>query len=334
MEQNAVIDWLLEDDNPSVQYRTLVELLGAAPTDPLAQKARQAIPHSAAVEHIFSKMHPDGYWEFRYPRSGRMIGAGVDYFDFITTHFNIAILAELGLDQSDPRAAKAVERYFTLQKPDGDFIRHFSCHYAYLLRAFKMLGYEDHPAVLKTRQLLLDSIRFDDGYLCDLHEGKRKIRPVKSCVRGTLKALTAFAAFPELHQTEQCSRVVNYFLRHRGIYRSDYLAQAELAPDAVPPSAYANTNAPGLMQHEMAHTIFPFVWRAGLLELLNGMALLGYGRREEIQGLWKLLETKKDPATGRYVLDWSPPKTLLPVGKRGAPNKWVTFYALKALKNR
>jgi hypothetical protein len=29
-----VIDWLLEKDNPSVRYRTLVELLDQAPSDP------------------------------------------------------------------------------------------------------------------------------------------------------------------------------------------------------------------------------------------------------------------------------------------------------------
>ena len=60
-----VVDWLLEDENPSVQYRTLTELLDRSPDDPHVRQAREQIPASKPVRRILSKMHPDGYWLYR-----------------------------------------------------------------------------------------------------------------------------------------------------------------------------------------------------------------------------------------------------------------------------
>jgi hypothetical protein len=49
--------------------------------------------------------------------------------------------------------------------------------------------------------------------------------------------------------------------------------------------------------------------------------------------VWKILHTKKNPS-GQYILDFTSTQALLKAGKRGEPNKWVTFYALLAEKYR
>ena len=106
------LDWLLEPENPSIRYRTLVELLGAPKDDPEVQQARAAIPGSKPVQKIYSKMHPDGYWLHRG------VGAGATYTMSGSTHFVLAYLAELGLDREDERLARAVEHYLSLIPPD------------------------------------------------------------------------------------------------------------------------------------------------------------------------------------------------------------------------
>ncbi|HNT77441.1 MAG TPA: hypothetical protein PKH77_20705, partial [Anaerolineae bacterium] len=73
LAHSNVLDWLLEEDDPSVRYRTLTELLDVAPDDPQVQQTKAQIPHSKPVEKIFAKMHPDGYWLHR----GK--GAGIEY---------------------------------------------------------------------------------------------------------------------------------------------------------------------------------------------------------------------------------------------------------------
>ena len=84
-----LLDWLLEEDNPSVRYRTLTELPDVAPKDPQVQQARAQIPGSKPVQKIFAKMHPDGYWLHKSK------GAGIEYSS-ASTHFVLAFLAELG----------------------------------------------------------------------------------------------------------------------------------------------------------------------------------------------------------------------------------------------
>jgi hypothetical protein len=72
-----------------------------------------------------------------------------------------------------------------------------------------------------------------------------------------------------------------------------------------------------------------------MVEILYALCKLGYGSRKEVSRAWELLEKKKD-TQGRYILDWTPSQVrkLFNVGKRNEPNKWVTLYALLAVKAR
>ena len=249
IEQN-VLDWLLEEENPSVRYRTLTELLDRKLDDPEAMQAKALIPSSKPVKRIFSKMDPEGYWLHFDKRKGRgvWVGDGVEYHDFASTHFNLAFLAELGMDRGDERVSLAAERYLGLQKPDGDFMDRYSCLYAYNLRTFIMMGYRDDARIQKIVDLMVGTERYDGGYLCDQHEGKHKDRPTKSCIQGSLKALTAFAALPELWNSPRCEELVSYFLKRRICFRMK-------RPDKP-------------VVWDTCSTIFPFVWMASLLEAL------------------------------------------------------------------
>lgn len=310
LESTDVHAWLLEDEQPSVRYRTLTELLEVPARDQRVRRARQAIASSPQAELLWSRMHPGGYWLQRNS-AGRWVGDGVEYGSFATTHFCLAALAELGMTRRDPRVAAAAERYLDLQSADGDFWRHMSCLYAYNIRTFLMLGYAADRRVKKAIDLMVRTSRHDGGYLCDAHEGKR--RQVCSCARGSAKALMAYALLPRLWPTPRCQALVDYFLRRGGIYRS------------------AQPHAP--VTREAALTVFPFTWGCGLIDVLLSLSMMGLGRRRELDRAWSLLDGKRD-ADGRYPLDWTPSQSLLRAGKRGAPSKWVTFYALLAHRYR
>jgi len=311
--QWPALDWLLEETNPSVRYRTLTELLDEDPGDPTVRRARSQIAASKPVAKIFSKMDPQGYWYYVDKRTGRGKGDGTEYWDYMTTHFNLAFLSELGLDRTDERIARAVDRYLNLQQPDGDFQGHLSCLYTYNLRTFIRMGYRDDPRLQRTVELMLNTERPDGGYLCDHHEGKYANRPTKSCIRGSVKALVAFAELPELWETPRCKQLLTYFLGRRVYFRTGSPTQP--------------------VTGEMASTIFPFVWRGTFLEALYALSAMGYGSAPELAEAWALLETKRDP-TGRYILNWSPTSSNFKPEKRGQPSKWITLYAYLALKNR
>ncbi|MCW4037243.1 MAG: hypothetical protein NWF13_00745 [Candidatus Bathyarchaeota archaeon] len=309
MISKNIVKWLVEPEHPSVRYRTLVELLGNSPTDSEVKECKNQIAESTPVKILLDKMHPDGYWLQKNPRTGEIIGKGVEYGAYGTTHYCLSYLAELGMDRSHPQIAKAAERYLSLQKNGGDFYRHFSCLLGYNIRTFTMLGYRDDPRVKRSINILLNTERLDGGYLCDMHEGKYKTKSVKSCIRGSVKALLAFSHLPEYWKHGRIKKLVPYFLSRDGIFKS--------------------TNLKKLVNKDMERVSFPITWRANVFEVLLALGKMGYGKDSRLERAWNVLEVNRDDE-GRYLLDWTPSQSPWKVGKRNEPNKWVTFYAYLA----
>ena len=306
-----VIQWLLQDDEPSMKLRTLRELLDADDAMPEVRRAKSAILQSMPVRDLLEKMQPDGYWLQKNPRTKATVGDGVMYGSFGSTHFCLAYLAELGMDRTQPEVEKAADRYLNLQKPDGDWLNHYSCLLGYNIRTFVRLGYREDVRIKRSIDLMLQTIREDGGYLCDWHEGKYKTRQVKSCIRGSVKCLLAFAELPEYWDHPRCRQLVDYFLRRGGVYQSNH------------PGIFVN--------QDMQRFSFPITWRANLWEVLYALCKMGHGNDERLQSAWNVLESRAD-VEGRYQLDWTPTECPWKVGKSGEINKWITFYAMLAEK--
>ncbi|MBN2115497.1 MAG: hypothetical protein JW730_02940, partial [Anaerolineales bacterium] len=200
-----------------------------------------------------------------------------------------------------------------LQQPDGDWYRHFSCLLGYNIRTFARLGYREDPRLKRAVQLLADTSREDGGYLCDMHEGKYRRKAVKSCVRGSVKALLAFSEFPDYWDHPRCKQLVDYFLRRGGIFQSAH---------------------PGIpVNQDVQRLSFPITWRANGWEVLYALSKMGYGRDERLQAAWAELESNAD-ADGHFYLDWTPAQCPWKVGRRGEENKWITFYVEAARKHK
>jgi len=303
-----VFEWLLASDNSSVRYRTLVELMDRGGSEE-AWEAKKEIPESKPVRKLMEAMHPDGYW-LQKNYKGRIIGDGVEYGSFGTTHFCLSYCAELGLDRSQPFIEKAASRYLNLQKEDGDWWEHISCLYGYNIRTFVMLGYRDDKRVQKAIDLLLSTKRPDGGYLCNMHE-KGKGKPPKSCIRGSAKALLAFSVLSEYWEHERCLELVDYFLNRNGIFRNN------------DPKRFAS--------RDMERDSFPITWGTNVWEILYALSRMGYGKDERLCDAWRIMESRKD-ADGRYLLHQTPGQCLWKVGKAGEPNQWITLYCMLAEK--
>lgn len=304
---HSALDWLLDDDDPSLRYRTLTELLGRRPTAREPSVTRMAIPDSSAVAAAFGPMAADGSWQYAHRDQPNR------YLKFVTASLSYA--AELGLDSGDRRASRAVEHLLSLQQEDGDFFRHYSCYNGLILRTLNRLGWSEDRRTARLRGLLLNSIRHDGGFHCDMRprRGRDAIPPYKSCIKGSLKALLAFAEDPELRGTEECEMLAQYFLRRHICFRTD-----DLSTPVVP---------------QLLGLSFPITYRPGLVEALYAMSALGYGRRPEMGKAWSSLARRQRP-DGRFALEASVNWPHLRTAPRGRPSKWITFYACLALKHR
>lgn len=294
-----------------MKYRTLTELFDRSLSDHEVMECNGEITDSVPVKDLLRKMHPEGYWLQKNPRTGKALGDGTEYGAFGTTHYCLSYLAELGMDRTNLQVAKAADRYLNLQEEDGDFRHHYSCLLGLNIRTFIMLGYRDDSRVQRSIDLLLHTERPDGGYLCDWHEGKYKTKPVKSCIRGSVKALLAFSYLPEYWKHYRVKKLVDYFLLRGGIFKS--------------------TNPKELVNRDMERNSFPITWRANVFEVLYALSKMGTGKDRRLGRAWSFLDTKVDEK-GRYVLDWTPEQSPWKVGKRSQPNKWITLYANLAHK--
>ena len=92
---NDNIEWLLEDDNPSVRYYTLTELLEKGLDDSEVKDAKEQIMKTGVIPKILSKQNPKGYW-----------GLPEDFYirsKYKGTVWSLILLAELGAEGTDKR---------------------------------------------------------------------------------------------------------------------------------------------------------------------------------------------------------------------------------------
>ncbi len=181
-----LINWLLEDKNPAVKYRTQTELLG------------QNGDKRAVIEWITEKL-PENWQETK----------GLWYRYYVTA------LAECGLSYEDIPTEKFATAFTELtEKFDcncGDFM---------LLTALMKLGYAQHPVIENTLDHLRSCSLPDGGYLCLHRVNKLKYTP-KSCYKADLHALMFFAECKKNRiNINDFQPLIDYFLNRNIFYKT------------------------------------------------------------------------------------------------------------------
>lgn len=180
------INWLLEDNNPAVKYRTQTELLG------------QNINVDKAKEWIFSKL-PESWYKTE----------GLWYIYYINS------LSECGLCQNDV-PAKYINR--ALDNIENHF--EYGCADFMLLQALVKLGFYEHTAVNKVIENFQVNSLPDNGFLCQRRLKSFKHIP-KSCYKANIYALMFLA---ECHKKNIDigfgQSLINYFLNRNIFYKT------------------------------------------------------------------------------------------------------------------
>jgi hypothetical protein len=316
-------DWLLERDNPSVRYFTMVDLLDIPEDDPDVRQAKQAIMKDGVVPLILAKQEEGGNWEPPH----RFYTA-----KYRGTVWQLIILAELAADGDDERVQRTCEFVLEISQDrgSGGFSMRGSlrnggqpsgvipCLTGNMVWSLMRLGFED-PRVQRGINWIARYKRFDDaegepptGWPYDKWEmcwGRH------TCSMGAIKALKALAEIPpESRSSEVTTTIENgveYFLRHHVHKRSHNL-------DKV--------SKPGWRRFS-----FPRMWQTDVVEILRVLTRLGYYdprmqeaidlviSKQDEQGRWKM----NDTFNGSFQAD---------IEVKGQPSKWVTLNTLRVLK--
>jgi hypothetical protein len=289
------LPWLLEAENPSVRYWTLVDILACSPQAPEVQQARAALCGQPLVRDLFARQHPGGYW-------------GDDETKPYTANGAVAVLSLLHTLGAPPdaRTTAGCDSFlrfsqhacggFSLSKTLRSGI--FPCTTGEHLPFLVYFGLGDDPRVQNAFAYLLDAMGAADPLNC----GRYAHRP---CLWGAIAALKGLAVLPAEMRSPRSAQVV---VR---------LAGALLA---------APYDFKGEHKRWLTFGV-PRAW--DLLSALKALALHGYGSDSRFAALLALLLRQQDSAgrwnCGSVARTW-------PLEARNRPSKWVTLDALRVLK--
>ena len=317
MASKKVIDWLLEDDQPSIRYRTLTDLLGRSKRDSDVREARANIPKTGWVADILAERDPAGWW----------VRAENHYHPkYVSTYWKMLVLADLGVTRDLPAIQESVDLW-TRTKPVQrrepgahlpGFLHH--CVVGMSARAFMQFGYGDDPRVREGLEWLASTANPKGGWSC-FGRGR---------TLDSWEGLAALAEYPRSKRSPAMQRSIELgaeFYLERELHR-----QGERYP-------------PWYRFHYPTHYYYD------LLVGLEILTSLGYGEDPRLRFALSLLEKKRRP-DGRWNLDavhqdvggglartyekWyrEHPKerpTPFALERAGAPSKMITLRALRVL---
>lgn len=310
---SKALEWLLEEDQPSIQYLTLKELLRRPEKDSEVQLAKRMIPNKGWAAEILAKQQPEGWW---------IAGDRLYQPKYLSTNWMLLVLSDLGLTREEPRIAKACELWIQrFAKEDGGFgadnmSSSHLCIVGNTARALVKFGYAEHPKVKSAFEWLVKNQAKLGGWSC-FGSGRNL---------DSWEPMSAFAVYPKNLWTkgmkEAVERAAEFYLEREMHKQGDHYE-------------------PWYRFHYPVHYYYD------LLVGLDFMTALGYGedkrlfhavshlkKKRRADGKWKLDAVHPDVEGG--MADWyekNPKHAPTPFALElpGEPSKMITLKATLVL---
>jgi hypothetical protein len=138
------------------------------------------------------------------------------------------------------------------------------------------------------------------------------------CAWGAVKVMLAFSKLPKAKRTALINKAIDTgvdFLFSKDPAKADYPCRGGAKPS-----------------RNWWKFGFPVFYVTDLLQNIEALVGLGYGRDTRLKNALSIVRDKQD-AQGRWLLEYDyTGKTWLDFGAKNQPNKWVTLRALRVLK--
>lgn len=305
---NNVVEWLLEEDQPSIRYFTLIHLLGRGKDDPDVKEAYSNIPKRGWAKSIFAKQRPGGFWEKK---------DSLYRPKYLATNWQALVLSDLGLTAKNRRIKKVADLFMKqwLALPSSENIFNDEvCIVGNTARMLIRFGYEDDERVKKLFDRLVEDQKEDGGWHCF---------PSK---KGTLDGWEGLAAFSALPRSKWTRKIKNSVERGAEFYLERRLYKEG-----------SKKYAPWFRFHYPNHYYYD------ILVGLDVITSLGYGKDRRLMDAVEILR-KKRRRDGKWDLDALHPDvglgarypsmknaTPLAIEQAGQPSKMITLRASRVL---
>ncbi len=314
------LPWLLETHDAGVRYLALRDLVGLPSQNPELLKAKKEAYTYGQIGQVLQHMNPEGYW----------VKPGAGYNPKYTSAvWSLIHLSQLGASVGDdPQISRACEYYlnyaFTKDHslsingvPSGTV----NCLEGNMCAALTLLGCSDarleQSYTWMAQSVLGDGIKYY-AYTCGPNfacgaNGK------KPCAWGAVKVLLAFGTLPENKRTPVIKKAIK--------------AGAEFLLSTDPVKADYPTRTNSKPSKDWWKFGFPVYYITDILQVAEALVSAGYGGDPRLKNTLEYINSKQD-TEGRWHLEYDyAGKTWGNYGEKGKPNKWITYRALKMLKN-
>jgi hypothetical protein len=312
--QEGTINWLLEDDEPSIKYLTLTELLGEPADSVVVQKVRGQIAKSKRVMALFSRQVPDG-------------GFGYDVYDkWMGAFWRLPSLVDLAIPDSDKRAIKAAntvldwltgEEHQKYIRLINGLTRRCACQEGTALGVCCYLGIANDFRVKYLADSLISWQWPDGGWNCDKNKEAHHSSFHESVIPmwGLLKYHEATGNKNSLAAARKTSE---FMLRHH-LFRSEQTGEI--------------INPRWLLLH------YPHYWHYDVLQGLRVLSQINKLKDARAGEALDIIEQKRLP-DGKWKADGYYWKSATAKGRynspvdwwRRKPNKMLTLNAMRVLK--
>jgi hypothetical protein len=326
-ETADALDWLLEPQDTGVRYLALRDLVESGSKE--LPEAKKKAHREGPIAAILDAMKPEGYW----------VQPGAGYSPKYTgTVWSLILLSQLGASAELDSRIGAAGAYI-IEKSlirSGQFTTNGTpsstadCLQGNLCAALLDLGFWDSrleaafewmarsvtgegvaPMDVRASPLRYYAGKCGPNFAC----GANNKLP---CAWGAVKVMLAFGRLPAAKRTPLVDRAirsgVDFFFSTDPV-KADY-------PCGYAPKPSGNWWKFG----------FPVFYVSDILQIVEALAGLGYGRDPRLANTLDFIRGKQD-SLGRWPMEYSyTGKTWLDFGASKQPNKWVTLRALRALK--
>ncbi|MCB2210165.1 nitrogen fixation protein NifH [bacterium] len=325
----TTLDWLLEEKEPGVRYLALRDLEALPSDKPELVKARRKAHVDGPIATVLDAMAPEGYW----------VNPGPGYNPkYRSTVWALILLGQLGASVAEDERIGTACSYLLdnaltehgQSTTTGSPGSNADCLQGNLCAALSDLGVEDPRLDLafdwmarsvtgeglaskgdKSKPMRYYAGNCGPDFACGANFNK-------ACAWGAVKVMLAFSKLPEERRTPLIHRAI----RH-GI---DFLLQGDPA-DAPYPHSVAGKPSRRWWQFS-----FPVFYVTDLLQNIEALTALGLGDDPRLANAIKFILDKRDQ-NGRWALEHHyNDKTWVGFGAKKEPNKWVTYRAMKVLK--
>ena len=324
------LSWLLEEDEPGVRYLAMRNLLELPADDVELLNAQEEAHIKGPIPTILNEMDETGYW----------VKAGPGYNPkYRSSVWSVIMLSQLGatvtLDKRIERACQyLIENALTVNGQfsiSGTPSTTVDCLQGNLCGAMLDLGFSDNR-LEKAFEWMARSVTGDG--VAPLEDKKAPLRYYSGkcgpdflcgannklpCAWGAVKVMLSFSKLPHEQRTPLIEDAIQ-----RGI---DFLLGIDPA-EATYPTGWSEKPSGNWWKFG-----FPVFYVTDLLQNIEALVRLGYGKDPRLSNALKLIREKQD-GNGRWTLEYDyAGKTWVEFGKKKQPNKWVTMRAAWVLKN-